>query len=170
MSLRELTSDSGEQRISCGPVEEILTRYRSHFPSLFHLGQWMCREALAGDSHKLFICGIKHQAAVLSSTDVSRPQLGGTHFECEVNQTSDLLLRLHGTFTLHKASKGDLIRPGFSVRNSQEYDFTHTWQPCWLWSNSDLTHLPSDWQWKFYYDFCLYFNKADVLLYTCPEI
>lgn len=58
----------------------------------------------------------------------SRPQLGGTHSECEVNQTSDLLLHLHGTFTLHKASEGDLIRPGFSVENSQKCDFTHTWQ------------------------------------------
>lgn len=58
----------------------------------------------------------------------SRPQLGGTHSECEVNQTSDLLLYLHGTFSLHKAPEGDLIRPGFSVENSQKCDFTHTWQ------------------------------------------
>lgn len=50
----------------------------------------------------------------------SRPQLGGTHSEHEVNQTSDILLRLHGTFTLHKASKGDLIRLGFSVEDSQK--------------------------------------------------
>lgn len=130
MSWRELTSDSGEQRISCGPEEEILTRYRSHFPSLFHLGQWMRREASAGDFHKLFICGIKRRAAVLLWTDVNAlmifkiPRLGGTHSEHEVNQTSDLLLRLHGTFTLHKASKGDLIRLGFSVEDSQKYFHT----------------------------------------------
>lgn len=59
MCFRELISDSGEQRMSSCPLAVILTRYKSHFPSLFNFGHWMCSEALTEgfkDFHKLFIC------------------------------------------------------------------------------------------------------------------
>lgn len=59
-----------------------------------------------------------------------RDQLYGTHSECEVNQTSDLLLRLNGTFTLHNASERDQIGPGLSGEDSQWCDITHPWQLC----------------------------------------
>lgn len=72
MCLRELISDSGEQRTSSGPVDVIFTRYRSHLPSLFHLGHWMWSEALTEvfkDFHKLFIWR-RNQYVMISKTAV----------------------------------------------------------------------------------------------------
>lgn len=65
MCLTGLISDWGVQTMSCGPVDVMLTRYRSHFPSLFHLGHWMCSDALTEDSHKLVIC---RETSVISYT------------------------------------------------------------------------------------------------------
>lgn len=133
MCLRGWISDSGEQMTFCGPLEVTFTRYRSHFPSLFHLGQWMCREALredVKDFHKLFIWR-RNKSVMTTLFHILEPLLSlsymqsddWTYLERIVNQTSNLFFCLHGTLAFNNTSKRNLVRAGLPVENKQNYFF-----------------------------------------------
>lgn len=182
MCLRGLISDSGEQRISSlPPLTVTFTRYRSHFPFLFDLGQWMCSDALTDDArdfNKLFIWWKKKSIPFclpISCEKNTMTEILKTYFECIVNQTSNLLFCLHGAFSFDNTSKRHWIRADFSKEGKQTFWF-HCWRCTVSVANklfdtrwSSTRHLPADRQWQFNDHFGFYFHRGIIFLYTGSE-